>query len=214
MASFASPVPSPPGAQPQQASPGAPPAGLSGLVSGGGNAQPVGPTPAEKTQSYMEQIRGLHMEIDALATQHPEAANDLNDAKNALTNSMIRWHPRRIPRIKLLNRRRSNMPGPVSSHNPNEALAQAVTNHQNYLAEHASIQGRAKQATEKPSPFTASHGDYLAQNVKDVQAQNKMLTKLSQVKGSGGSPLATTMSPVVGPKPKPFNQASPLSKGK
>jgi hypothetical protein len=36
----------------------------------------------------MEQVRNLHMAIDALATQHPEAANDLNDAKNALTASM------------------------------------------------------------------------------------------------------------------------------
>lgn len=86
MASFAPP---PPG--PQQAPPPGPtqaPAGISGLVGGVPNSQPVGPTPDQKVQAYMEQVRNLHMAIDALAQDHPEAANDLNDAKNALTNSM------------------------------------------------------------------------------------------------------------------------------
>lgn len=92
MASFAPPPPTPggPSAPPPQAAqpPNAPPAGLSGLVGGVPNAQPLGPTPDQKIQAYMEQVRNLHMAIDALATDHPEAANDLNDAKNALTNSM------------------------------------------------------------------------------------------------------------------------------
>jgi len=39
-------------------------------------------------QAYMTQIRTLHMGIDALAQDHPEAAEDLNMAKNSLTNSM------------------------------------------------------------------------------------------------------------------------------
>lgn len=64
------------------------PAGLSGLVGGVPQQQPVGPTPEQKTQAYMDQVRNLHMAIDALAQDHPEAAQDLNDAKNALTNSM------------------------------------------------------------------------------------------------------------------------------
>jgi len=86
MASFAPPPPGPPQGPPpsdQQA-----PMGLSGLVGGVPNQQPVGPTPDQKVQAYMEQVRNLHMSIDALAQNHPEAANDLNEAKNALTNSM------------------------------------------------------------------------------------------------------------------------------
>lgn len=86
MASFAPP---PPGPQaPPPPSPGQAPSGLSGLVGGVPQGQPVGPTPDQKVQAYMEQIRNLHMTIDALAQDHPEAASDLNDAKNALTNSM------------------------------------------------------------------------------------------------------------------------------
>lgn len=38
----------------------------------------------------MNQVRELHMQIDALAQDHPEAANELNEAKNALTNSMAK----------------------------------------------------------------------------------------------------------------------------
>jgi hypothetical protein len=39
-------------------------------------------------EDYMNQVRELHLTLDALATDHPEAADDLNQAKNALTNSM------------------------------------------------------------------------------------------------------------------------------
>jgi len=48
----------------------------------------MGPSPDQKFQAYAEQVRGLHSAIDALALDHPEAASDLNDAKNALTNSL------------------------------------------------------------------------------------------------------------------------------
>lgn len=91
MTPFAPPIPGGPGGAPTPTTspaPGAPPPGLSGLVGGVPTAQPLGPTPDQQTQAYMEQIRNLHIAIDALATQHPEAANDLNDAKNALTASM------------------------------------------------------------------------------------------------------------------------------
>lgn len=66
-----------------------PQAGLSPLL--GPNAAQLpqtGPTPQEKIQAYMTQIRTLHMGIDALAQGHPEASEDLNMAKNSLTNSM------------------------------------------------------------------------------------------------------------------------------
>lgn len=64
--------------------------GISGLL---GNTQGVtlpstGPSPQQRVQAYMDQVRQLHIGIDALAQDHPEAAQDLNDAKNALTNSM------------------------------------------------------------------------------------------------------------------------------
>ena len=82
-------MPMPPqGATPAPGPPQAAPAGLSGLVQGGPSATPLGPTPDQKIQAYMEQVRGIHMQIDSLARQHPEAAKDLNDAKNALTQSM------------------------------------------------------------------------------------------------------------------------------
>ena len=84
--SFAPPPPGP--AAPPPPSPQQAPAGISGLVGGVPNNQPPGPTPDQKTQAYMEQVRNLHMAIDALAQDHPEASSDLNDAKNALTNSM------------------------------------------------------------------------------------------------------------------------------
>lgn len=89
MASFAPPPPTPPGAPAPSAPPsqGAPPAGISGLVNGS-QTPPPGPTPDQKFQAYAEQIRTLHSAIDSLALDHPEAANDLNDAKNALTNSL------------------------------------------------------------------------------------------------------------------------------
>lgn len=89
MASFAPPPPGPPSMNlpPGPVGAGAP-AGLSGLVGGVPNQTPLGPTPEQKVQAYMDQVRNLHITIDALAQDHPEAANDLNDAKNALTNSM------------------------------------------------------------------------------------------------------------------------------
>jgi len=89
MAGFAPPLPGP--GQPQTSpTPGAgqPPAGLSGLVGGVPTATPTGPSPEQKVQAYMDQVRNLSLSIEALAQQHPEAANDLNDAKNALVNSM------------------------------------------------------------------------------------------------------------------------------
>lgn len=89
MAGFAPPVPGPNSPQ-QSPAPGsgAPPAGLSGMVGGAPAATPAGPTPEQKVQAYMDQIRNVSLAIEALAQQHPEAANDLNDAKNALVNSM------------------------------------------------------------------------------------------------------------------------------
>ena len=89
MGGFAPPLPGP--TQPQQApapGAGAPPPGITGLVGGVPNSTPVGPTPDQKVQAYMGQIRDITIQLDALAQQHPEAANDMNDAKNALINSM------------------------------------------------------------------------------------------------------------------------------
>lgn len=94
MAAMAPPLPGMAGATPApgpttpMASPGGPPPGLSGLVQGAVTNPPLGPTPEQKVQAYMEQVRNIHIQIDALAQQHPEAANDLNDAKNSLANSM------------------------------------------------------------------------------------------------------------------------------
>lgn len=94
MASFGTPPPgtqlAPPPPGPNGPAPGSPqpPPGISGLVGGAVTATPPGPTPQQKVQAYMEQVRNLHMAIDALAQDHPEAANELNDAKNALTQSM------------------------------------------------------------------------------------------------------------------------------
>lgn len=64
------------------------PPGLSGLLGPNATQPQMGPTPQMKVQAYMDQVRNLHMNIDALAQDHPEAAEDLNNAKNALTNSM------------------------------------------------------------------------------------------------------------------------------
>lgn len=89
MAGFAPPLPGP--GQPQQnptPGAGAPPPGISGLVGGVPTATPAGPTPEQKIQAYMSQIRDITIQVDALAQQHPEVANDMNDAKNALINSM------------------------------------------------------------------------------------------------------------------------------
>lgn len=72
-----------PGAQPQ------PSGGISSLIGGPPvNLPQTGPTPQQRVQAYMDQVRQLHLGIDALATDHPEAAEELNNAKNALTNSM------------------------------------------------------------------------------------------------------------------------------
>lgn len=89
MGGFAPPLPGP--GQPQTAptpGAGAPPPGISGLVGGVPNATPVGPTPEQKIQAYMEQVRNIVTQIDALANQHPEVANDMNNAKNGLIESM------------------------------------------------------------------------------------------------------------------------------
>ena len=61
--------------------------GVGSLITPGALPQ-TGPSPQQRVQAYMDQVRGLHMSIDALATDHPEASEDLNNAKNALTNSM------------------------------------------------------------------------------------------------------------------------------
>ena len=74
--------------------PGAPP--QAPLPAGGGNPllggqttiQPSGPTPDQQVAAYMDQIRNVSIQIDALATDHPEASDDLNQAKQALANSM------------------------------------------------------------------------------------------------------------------------------
>lgn len=72
---------------PGQAPP--PQAGIGSLIGPNSSQLPqTGPTPQEKVQAYMTQIRQLHMGIDALAQDHPEASEDLNMAKNSLTNSM------------------------------------------------------------------------------------------------------------------------------
>jgi hypothetical protein len=69
----------------QPPSPPPPPGGMSGLVP---PPAPVAPGPNQAVAAYMEQIRNLHMQIDALANQHPEAAESLNKAKLALADSM------------------------------------------------------------------------------------------------------------------------------
>jgi len=75
MAPFAPPIPGTP-----------PPPDVANLV-----APPVpvpSPSPQDRISNYMNQVRELHMTLDALATSHPEASEDLNTAKVALTNSM------------------------------------------------------------------------------------------------------------------------------
>ena len=73
--------------------PGTPPPqqpGIRSLLGPNPNLPATGPTPQQKTQAYMQQIRQLHMGIDALAQDHPEASEELNNAKNALTESMAK----------------------------------------------------------------------------------------------------------------------------
>ena len=92
MAANASPFPnipsSPggPGAQPPPNAQG-PPSG-NPLLGPTQSVQPAGPSPAQRINAYMDQIRQLNIAIDALATQHPEAGEDLGQAKLALNNSM------------------------------------------------------------------------------------------------------------------------------
>lgn len=81
------PGPVPP---PSPAGPAAPPPGISGLIGGDQTATSIGPTPQQRVEAYMVQVRNIHMEIDALAQMHPEASNELNNAKNALTESMAK----------------------------------------------------------------------------------------------------------------------------
>ena len=77
-------LPPVPGSTPPPAS------GISGLLGPKPNLPQTGPTPQEKVQAYMTQIRQLHIAVDALAQDHPEASEELNDAKNSLTNSMAK----------------------------------------------------------------------------------------------------------------------------
>lgn len=54
------------------------------------NLPQLGPTPQDRFRAYMQQVRQLHIGIDALAQDHPEASEELNMAKNALSNSMAK----------------------------------------------------------------------------------------------------------------------------
>jgi hypothetical protein len=75
-------IPQPPGSQ---ASP--PPGGGNPLL--GTNAiPPAGPTPDQRLTAYMDQVRNISIQIDSLAQSHPEASQELNQAKDALTNSL------------------------------------------------------------------------------------------------------------------------------
>ena len=58
------------------------------LVAGLGATPPQGPSPEQIVQEFMRQIQSLHAQIDALASQHPEASKELQAAKQALTDSM------------------------------------------------------------------------------------------------------------------------------
>lgn len=67
----------------------APTQGISAILPPNASGLPTnGPSPQERVQAYMDQIKQFHEAIDALAQDHPEAAQELNDAKNQLTNSM------------------------------------------------------------------------------------------------------------------------------
>lgn len=86
---MAPPLPPAPGpAAPPPPGPAGPPPGISGLVGGAPNAVPQGPSPQQRIADYMSQIREISMLLDALAQDHPEASDELNQAKNALVNSM------------------------------------------------------------------------------------------------------------------------------
>jgi hypothetical protein len=47
-------------------------------------------TPEQQAQGIMLQIRELHMAMDALARQNPLMAEDMEIAKQALTNAMTK----------------------------------------------------------------------------------------------------------------------------
>lgn len=55
-----------------------------------GNTQIPSPTPDQRVTGYMDQIRNLHIQIDALANQFPAASEDLDTAKKALASSMAK----------------------------------------------------------------------------------------------------------------------------
>lgn len=73
---------SPQAAPPPQAPPGSSP------LLGSTPIPQAGPSPAQRLSAYMEQVRDVTIQIDALAQDHPEASEDLNNAKTALTNSL------------------------------------------------------------------------------------------------------------------------------
>lgn len=85
------------GGLPPMPSGGAPPpapaqqnGNFSPLTPGGTVQSTQGPTPDQRVSGYMEQVRNLSVQIDALAGQFPDASEDLNNAKTALLNSMAK----------------------------------------------------------------------------------------------------------------------------
>lgn len=65
-----------------------PASGIGALL--GPQQAPQGPSPQQRVQAYMDQVKALHDGIDALAQDHPEAGEELNTAKQALTNSLAK----------------------------------------------------------------------------------------------------------------------------
>lgn len=86
MAASPQPFPNVPGSG--QGSPA--PSSSSQLVGSAAGARPLSPTPDQIVSGYMDQIRSLHVTIDALAQQFPAAAQDLQIAKTSLVNSMAK----------------------------------------------------------------------------------------------------------------------------
>jgi hypothetical protein len=66
---------------------GPPPGGPNPLL-GSTPIPQAGPTPDQRLTGYMDQVRNLSIQIDALAQAHPEASQELDMAKTALTNSL------------------------------------------------------------------------------------------------------------------------------
>jgi hypothetical protein len=84
VASLAPPMPGNPGQAPPN------PSGLvadQGQAPGGQDAQ-AGPSPEQMVQEYLKNIQVIVGQVDALASQHPEAGKELNAAKQALIDSM------------------------------------------------------------------------------------------------------------------------------